>query len=196
MITRRQLLFSLGPVSVLLTACNQARGTTTRRSPPDDVLIIRHGEEPEDGPHLNKRGEERANALSKLFPGRFPKPTALVAARSSHASSRSVETLGPLSRVLGLPIDQRYSTFEFRALASDLQSGHYQGGHVLICWHREAMSDLAAALGVKNPPAIKSKQYDRIWRLRFTPDGAECRDEGQHLLPGDDPVTSKAGGGS
>jgi len=194
MISRRALLFSLPPMTALLAACAQSKGT--RRAPPEDVLIIRHAEEPEDGPHLNKRGEERANALSKLFAGRFPKPTALVAARPSHSSSRSVETLTPLSRVLGLPIDQRYSTFEFRALATDVLSGHYQGGHLLICWHREAMSDLAAALGVKDPPVVKSKQYDRIWRLRFTSDGAECRNEGQHLLPGDDPETSKTDGGS
>jgi hypothetical protein len=145
------------------------RGVTGTPAGPREILIIRHGEEPKDGPHLNDEGRARAKALVGLFQDPFSVPTSLFAAQSSKHSERSVETLEPLAKALGVPIDSRFSDQEFKKLATTVLHGpRHAGGNVIICWHRETIQDLAAALGVTNPPEWPSEQYDHIWRIQFT----------------------------
>ena len=147
---------------------------------------MRHAEEPEHGPSLSDRGRDRAKALARLFPERFPKPTVLFAARTTKESARSVETLEPLAASLGLRIDDRFVDPRYSELALTLLSERqYAGGHVLICWHRETMPSLAAALGVARPPAWPSSQYDRVWFIRFAGTKATLSEESERLLDGD-----------
>lgn len=157
-------------VAVPVLAAGQ-RGVTTTPAGPVEVLIIRHGEEPNGGPHLNDQGRARAKALVSLFADPFSKPTSLFAAKTSQQSARSVETLTPLSKALGVPIISRFSDQQFKGLATTVLHGSaHAGGHVVICWHRETMTELAAALGVANPPKWPSDQYDHIWRIRYSKD--------------------------
>jgi len=150
---------------------SRERGTTGTPAGPNEVLIIRHGEEPKDGPHLNDEGRARAKALVGLFRDPFGVPTSLFAAQSSKHSERSVETLEPLSKALGLPIDSRFNDGEFKKLAETVLHGsRHAGGNIIICWHRETIQDLAAALGVTSPPEWPSEQYDHIWRIRYSKD--------------------------
>jgi Histidine phosphatase superfamily (branch 1) len=69
---------------------------------PRIVMIIRHAEKPagtegEKDPNLSDRGYERAAALAKVIPERFPKPDFLIATRRSKHSNRPVETVTPLA---------------------------------------------------------------------------------------------------
>ena len=161
------------------------RGVTTESAGPIEVVIIRHGEEPKDGPHLNDEGRARAKALVTLFNDPFSAPTSLYAAQSSKQSERSVETLEPLSKALGIPIDSRFSDQEFKKLATTILHGsRHAGAHVLVCWHHETIRDLAAALGVADPPKWPSEQYDHIWRIRYSKDQkATLIDEPQGVTP-------------
>jgi phosphohistidine phosphatase SixA len=152
---------------------------------PAEVFLIRHAEEPPTGVHLDDRGRARAKGLVGLFSERFNRPTALFATQSSSHSARAVETLQPLADALHLSIDERFATLEYEPLASAILKGSYAGGHVLACWHRESIADLAGALGVKHPPQWPSGQYDRLWWIRFENDGVKFSDEPQRLLPGD-----------
>lgn len=166
-----------------MLACARLRGDSADL--PAEVFLIRHAEEPPTGMHLDDRGQMRAKALIGLFSGRFNRPTALFGTRSSSHSSRAVETLQPLSDALHLPIDQSCDTLEYERLASMILKGGHAGGHVLACWHRESLPDLAAALGVKHPPQWPSGQYDRLWWIRFDKNPVAFTNEPQRLLPGD-----------
>jgi phosphohistidine phosphatase SixA len=162
------LALALAAVAVAPLIAERQRGVTTMPAGPVEVLIIRHGEEPNGGPHLNDQGRARAKALIKFFKDPLTRPTSLFAAKSSPQSARSVETLTPLSKALGLRIDVRFNDREYKKLASAILHGaRHAGGHVLICWHRETMTELAAALGVANPPQWPSNEYDHVWRIRY-----------------------------
>jgi broad specificity phosphatase PhoE len=169
---------------VALPSCRDV--ANARAAGPADVLLMRHAEEPDHGPHLNDRGVDRSKALRKLFPQRFPTPTVLVAARTTKESARSVETLEPLAAALGLPIDDRFVAERYDELALSLLSEpKYAAGHVLVCWHRETLRALAAALGAAKPPAWPSSQYDRVWFIRFVRTRATLSEESEKLLEGD-----------
>lgn len=153
---------------------------------PATVLLIRHGEEPDNGPSLSDRGRDRAKALAKLFPERFPTPTALFSARTTKASARSMETLEPLAEALHLPVDDRFVDTRYSELALLLLTDRrYSDGHILICWHRETMPALAGALGIARPPKWPSSQYDGLWFIRHAGTKATLSLESQRLLPDD-----------
>ena len=162
------------------------RGVTTSPAGPIEVIIIRHGEEPEGGPHLNDAGQARAKGLVAMFMADpFSAPTSLYAAQSSKQSERSVETLQPLSKALGVPIDAEFTDQEFKKLATSILHGsRHAGAHVLVCWHHDTIGDLAAALGVANPPKWPSSQYDHLWRIRYSKDKKVTFTDEPQGLPG------------
>ena len=118
---RRTFLRSVaGSAIVTLPACRG--GLEARASGPADVLLMRHAEEPDHGPDLNDRGRDRSKALVRLFPQRFPTPTAFFAARTTKESARSVQTLEPFAATLGLPVDDRFVDTRYSELALTLLS--------------------------------------------------------------------------
>ena len=152
---------------------------------PAEILIIRHGEEPDQDsePHLSAKGKARAAALPKLFPSRFTTPAFLFAAKSK--SGRSEETLQPLADALHLKLNTEFADTAFQALATELLKPAYAGSHVLICWHHGTIEELAHAVGVTKPPKWPKAQYDHVWQIKYTANAATFSDQPQHLLPGD-----------
>lgn len=163
---------------------------------PTQILLLRHGEKPDDPAvvQLSERGRQRAQALVALL-GRGSALTreapvvALYATRvTKHEHSfRTGETLLPTSKDLGLPVDTRYDTDEYRHLAvSVLGNPAYRGKTVIICWTHHNIAQLASALGVRPEPAPwKNKTFDRLWVISLAKPKPELRDLPQHLLPGD-----------
>lgn len=156
-------------------------------SAPGEVLLIRHGEEPKNGPDLDDRGRARANALVGLFEHPLMQPATVFAAKSSKQSARPVQTCEPLAKAIGLTIDERFDEKEFAQLATAILQGPGPAGRsVVVCWKRETMPELATALGVANPPIEwPSNQFDHIWRISYSGGKATLKDELQGIkLPG------------
>ncbi|HAM73524.1 MAG TPA: hypothetical protein DCM86_17975 [Verrucomicrobiales bacterium] len=103
-------------------------------------------------------------------------------------SQRTSETLVPLARDLGLPVQRPYDAKEYVALARQvLGQRAYKGKTVIICWVHHDITELAMALGAQPPPAPwKDKTFDRLWVLKPDAHGAAVfEDVPQRLLPGD-----------
>ena len=162
---------------------------------PAEVILIRHGEKPEDGPTLNARGYERARALPQLFETdarvlAFGRAVALFSARPAKAggSVRSIETLEPTAKALGVAIDTRFTKDDIAALVrAVLTNPAYDGKTVLVCWEHKKIPGIVRAFGWAGAPAgWNDAVFDRLWILDF--DGAKpvrFRDLPQRLLPGD-----------
>jgi phosphohistidine phosphatase SixA len=186
MINRRAFLTSLAVLGVPATTSWSSSTGAAAATGPTDVLLMRHGEEPPHGPHLDDRGRARAAALVTLFPGRFAMPTALFATQPTKASVRSTETLQPLAAAFHLQLDESFAELQYLKLAKIVLTNRaHAGGHVVICWHHDTIAKLAEALGVTQPPPWPAKQYDRVWYLRYSAGRATLLDEPERLLPGD-----------
>jgi hypothetical protein len=173
---------------------------------PSQVLILRHAEKPDndDDPHLTSRGAARAAALPSLFlipptfptkPAPFAVPDFLFAAEESKHSNRPVETITPLSKVLGdQHIHHKHKDDDFQAVADELFSdGKYAGKTVLICWHHGKIPKLTRAILDKatNAATVKDQVpkhwadtvFDRVWQITFDGTGqASFNDRPQRLL--------------
>lgn len=115
------------------------------------VVIVRHGEKPDEGPGLSPQGEARAKAYVGYFEhlsldGTPFRPDTLVASADSKNSARERLTLEPLAQALGLPIDQRFADKDVKQLAHAL-AGEGYGKSVLIAWHHGELAKLIEALG-------------------------------------------------
>jgi hypothetical protein len=168
----------------------------TGNGQPAQIILFRHAEKPDDpaSVHLTEQGRRRALGLVALL-GRHSALTsnapvaALYATRVTRhdRSHRTGETLEPLGQDLGLPLDTRFGSDNYRVLAAGvLNNPAYRGRTVIICWTHHEIAQLAGALGVQPQPAAwKDKRFDRLWVISFPNGRAALRDLPQELLPGD-----------
>jgi phosphohistidine phosphatase SixA len=159
---------------------------------PRIVMIIRHAEKPagangEKNPNLSARGYERAAALAKVIPERFPRPDFLIATKRTKSSDRPVETITPLANALHETIESTFKDEAFERLAhAVLTNPKYAGKVVLIAWHHGKIPDLAKALGVKDAPdKWNSRVFDRVWQITYDHGAATWKDLPEDALPGD-----------
>jgi len=163
---------------------------------PAQIILLRHAEKPDDAAALNlsPRGEERARALIALLGRGSPFTSnapvaALYATRVTKRehSRRTGETLAPLSKSLGLPVNTLFDSDNYSLLTTSvLNNPVYRGKTVIVCWTHHDIAQLAGALGVRPQPVPwKDKTFDRLWIISFRESRAELRDAPQRLLKGD-----------
>lgn len=140
--------------------------------PPRKVVLLRHAEKPDcpGDPHLDTRGRARAELLVTVIPRLFPNVTHLFAAKTSHESSRPMETLEPLSARLGLKICDKFDNEQFAHLATwILEEPKFDGSSILVCWHHGELPSLARCFGVTPPQdPWPADDFDRMWQITFS----------------------------
>jgi phosphohistidine phosphatase SixA len=117
---------------------------------PSLVLLMRHAEKPADpnDSHLSNEGIMRAEKLAAYIPETFGDSQLLFASTISKHSARPYETLKPLSKRLGVPIDATYADQDYAALATELLvDNRYAGQRIAIAWHHGHIPAFANALG-------------------------------------------------
>ena len=145
-----------------------------------EVLIIRHAEKPDLGSGLSQTGDIRANAYVNYFrhftvDGKPLHLDRLFAAKDSDKSHRPRLTLEPLSQVLGVAIDSRFSDKQSFALAQEIQALP-PNQHVLICWRHGEIPELLQALAAKPQELLPDGKwpddvFDWVVELRFDDKG-------------------------
>ena len=170
--------------------------TLTALGQPAQIILFRHAEKPDEpsAPHLSPRGEERARALVSLLGTNSPLTSnaPIAALYATHVtkhdhSERTGETLAPLAKQLGLPVQATYETGLYSLLARDiLANADYRGKTVVVCWTHHNIADLAGALGAEpKPPPWKEKVFDRLYVITCVDGACVVRNIPQRLLKGD-----------
>lgn len=164
-------------------------------SAPAQVVIIRHGEKPAVGNELNAQGWMRANALPQFFENNkiiqaFGKPIALYAGAPNKpdGSIRSIQTITPYAKFLGLPLHTEIKKSDLSNLVNTVMgTKEYEGHTVIICWEHSVIPDMAEFFGASNAPkSWDDNIFDRAWIIRFSETGATSfLNLAQHLLPSD-----------
>jgi hypothetical protein len=130
-------------------------------TPPSCILVMRHAEktaDPQD-PHLSAAGAARAEALATYIPKTFGPPHFIFATAISKHSARPYETVQPLSKGTGVPINATIADQDYSFLASELLSHpEYSGKQILVCWHHGNIPSLLHAL--KAAPSAYPDPWD------------------------------------
>ncbi len=174
-------------------------------------MIIRHGEKPAgqdrgvtgqgtpDKKSLTVAGWIRAGALSALFapaegplrPGLFRPRTVFASNRRGPGggSEREQETVRPLVRRLGLPLDTDHGVGEESALVAAAEEAD---GPVLICWKHDYIGAIVDCLEGVDPVPPRSwpeERYDVVWVFAGTPGSGYRFHQVPQLLLADDRAT-------
>ena len=144
------------------------------------ILIIRHGEKPEEGTGLTTLGQHRADAYVSYFEhykvgGKPFKVDRIIATKDTKKSYRERLTVEPLAKTLHEDIDLRFKNADVEDLAKDLKS-HFYGHQFLICWHHGEIPDLLQAFGADPakflPGGVWPKDtFDWVIELHFDASG-------------------------
>lgn len=176
------------------------------------VIIIRHCEkygpfvpDEQGNQHCSYLGLERSAYLATLFGTRWPKPSqlyALTPERDGYWNFREWETLEPLSKQSGVPIqiaERQHVASNFFDL---LHSGDLCGKVTVFCWKHDWIPELAAHLGCSDaqgcPDDYPHGEYDQTWQLKYVFHPSEPDDfrKGESdLVPGRRLSTSSKQGG-
>lgn len=171
---------------------------------PAQVVIIRHAEKPGYSNELSEQGFKRARALPRFFSAepavtRYGPPAAIYAAAPKHEDSsiRSIQTVAPLAKSLGLEIRADYTRGQVNKLVRDImENPAYDGEMVLVCWQHGAIPEIAwelaryngsaAAVQLSLPQGWPDENFDRAWVLDLNRGKVvSFKDIPQRLLPGD-----------
>jgi broad specificity phosphatase PhoE len=160
-------------------------------APGTRVMVIRHGEKPDDSPGVDAQGNEddssltetgweRANRLVDLFdpvpgpprPGlATPKAIYAAGANDDGEGLRPRETVMPLVARLGFTMNTSYGAGDEKKLVEQVIT---QPGPTLISWQHGGIPDIAKAFpGVtpKPPSEWPTDRFDVVWTFTRTADG-------------------------
>jgi broad specificity phosphatase PhoE len=138
------------------------------------VLIMRHAEKTDDPEtqSLAKSGKVRAKRLAKFIPEKFGAPDFIFASAISRHSARPYETMVPLSRKTGVPIDATIADNDYGVLAKTiLKKARYDSALTVVCWHHGQIPSMLYYFGA--PRDTYSDHWDRnvfnlIFRLKIS----------------------------
>ena len=171
------------------------------------IMIVRHAEKPipdtsngirasgkADPSSLTALGWQRAGALVQFFEHLSPsrpgisKPDHLFATRfdkySIEATRRSLQTLEPLSKSMGVKIGDAFGKGQEHKLVAAIQK---LSGVALVAWSHENIRFIVEALkplGTK-PPEWPDERFDLVWIFDRTARGWSFSQTAQRLLAGD-----------
>jgi hypothetical protein len=160
-------------LSALLSTSAQSQATG-----PAQIILLRHAEKPAnvENPHLAPAGVKRAEQLVSFITKdpamtRLGAPVAVFATQTTKHDNgqRTQETVAPLASALKLPVETPYLSKDYAKLAKRiLVNPAYAGKTVLICWTRDEIPRLAAALGVKPRPSKWNESvFDRVYVISY-----------------------------
>jgi hypothetical protein len=165
-------------VLALLIACAAPAAAQLLPVGPANIIVIRHGEEPNDAqnPHLSPDGAARAQRFVEFMTHdpamiRLGAPAAIFATETTNDGNgqRTQETVAPLAKVLHMSVQTPYHAKDYDKLARRVLSDPALAGKtVVICWNHEWLPQLATALGVSpEPPKWKSRVYDQVYLITY-----------------------------
>lgn len=157
----------------------------------ETLLFIRHAEKPEPGlGQLSCKGLNRALALGAVLAKKYGKVDAVYAPSPQHQKEdgagafdyvRPLATVEPAAIRFGLPVHADFGYKKTDELVDALLAPEYRKTTVLVAWEHHRLDTLVPRM-VKDlggdPAAITDwakDDFDSIWRVTITRDGADVK---------------------
>lgn len=132
------------------------------------VVIIRHGEKPDQGNNLNCQGLNRAMQLPKVLFAKYGIASAVyvpaINSGGKTKSARTFQTITPYAVKYGLNINSSYADDDYKDVVADVMQ---RSGTVILVWEHNSINNLAQAFGLKKPVNWGGQDFDSIWVITF-----------------------------
>jgi len=181
-------------VFLACTGASQAAAVT------ETIVMVRHGEKPEQGlGQLSCRGLNRSLKLPAVIEKNFgkldaifaPDPAELKEEGGAHyAYNRPLATVEPTAIKFGMPVDTRFGYQDIGALQAAVAQPDYRNATARVGWEHKQIVKLAKNIlkesggDVASVPKWRGDDFDSIYVLRVTRDGANTTAQFEHLKQG------------
>ena len=164
---KKTVVYILASIVVAITTffCSSSQSADAG---PQRVIIIRHGEKPDQGGNLSCQGFNRALALADVLHQKFGVPNAVyvptVDMGKKTRDARMYQTIVPFAVKYNVEINTKYDVDDVDGLANTVKK---QTGTVLLVWEHKKIDNIAKALGVSNADKWDASDFDSIWIIDF-----------------------------
>jgi hypothetical protein len=163
----KKLLFLLPAFIFVLVCCHSTSGQPGQ-SLLKRVIIIRHGEKPDQGDNLSCQGFNRSLELPDVLNKKFGTPDYIfvpsINTGKKTSTARMYQTIVPFAVKYNLNIDTKYDVEDAKGLAEDILK---RNGSVLVVWEHKHIDNILKALGVQSPDKWTDDDFDSIWIVSF-----------------------------
>lgn len=170
--------------ALLFASCHSSAQQQTQLK---KVIIIRHGEKPENGDNLSCKGLNRALQLPAVINKKFGIPNHIfvpaINTGKSTSTARMYQTAVPLAVKYNLTINTKYDVRDAKDLVQDVLK---KNGTVLIVWEHDNIDNILKAFGMKDASKWPGDDFDSIWIVSFQNGKVEFSKEKEGINPPDD----------
>jgi len=154
-------------IVLLIICCHPSSGQQST-SLLKRVIIIRHGEKPEQGDNLSCKGLNRALQLPNVLNKKFGIPDYIfvpsINTGKKTGTARMYQTIVPFAVKYNLNINTKYDVDDTKELARDVLK---RNGTVLLVWEHKHIDNILKALGLQSSDKWTDDDFDSIWIISF-----------------------------
>ncbi len=168
----------------LLILCGFSQSSCSQNTPALKVVLIRHGEKPDEGDNLTCQGLNRSMQLPKVLYAKFGLPSAIfvpspgVGKRTKYA--RMYQTIVPFAVKYNLAINSAYTEEDYKSLVKDVET---RTGTVFVVWEHNGIEALAAQFGYKKQLKWPADDFDSIWILTIKNGDVQLTQDKEGITP-------------
>ena len=152
------------------------------------VVIIRHGEKPDNGDNLSCKGFNRSLQLPAVLYAKYKVPDKIFVPAMGNGKSanhvRMLETITPFAIKYNIGINSKYDVDNVKEMAAAILKAN---GYALVVWEHDKIDNLVKALGA-DAKGMKwsSDDFDSIWIINFKNGKATISTDKENINPAND----------
>ena len=132
------------------------------------MVIIRHGEKPDEGDNLSCQGLHRALQLPAVLYNKIGRPDAIFVPSlkmgKSTSGARMYQTIIPFAIKYNLTVNSKYDVDDAEAIAGGIKKS---SGTVLLVWEHKQIGKILKALGVDEKEKWDDGDFDTILIISY-----------------------------
>jgi len=164
----KKFIVSLLLLTLCFTAFFCSIGQSGSAAAARRIILIRHGEKPDQGDNLSCAGFNRALQLPAVLNKKFGALAEIyvpaINTGKQTSTARMYQTAVPLAVKYNLGINSKYDVDDVAGLAQSLLK---KEGTTLVVWEHKKINNIVKALGVEQKIDWADDDYDSIWIITF-----------------------------
>jgi hypothetical protein len=132
------------------------------------IILIRHGEKPDQGDNLSCQGLNRALQLPAVLQQKFGIPNHIFVPAINEGKATKVarmyQTIVPFAVKYNIDVNTKYDVDDIDGITGAIKK---QQGEVLLVWEHKKIIKIIKALGINTEDKWDDNDFDSIWIISF-----------------------------
>ena len=182
---KKTLIYTFASLAIAIGSFYCSSSQSTPDAGVQKIVIIRHGEKPDEGDNLSCQGLNRAMELPPVLNQKVGMPAAIFVPSlklgKSTGVARMYQTIVPFAVKYNLAINSKFDVDDAEGLADGIKKQH---GTVLVVWEHKAITKILKALGIQGKEKWDDNDFDGMWVITYKNGVGTLTKDQEGLHPG------------